>query len=46
MNRLLVVPGLTVRIGQSVRQLAVVPYAWSGAVRALEASNAGCRSGS
>ena len=35
-NRLLAEPGLTARIGQSARQLAVERYAWSGSARALE----------
>jgi len=35
-SRLLAVPSLAARIGQSARQLAVERYAWSGAARALE----------
>jgi glycosyltransferase involved in cell wall biosynthesis len=35
-NRLLADPGLTARIGQSARRLAVRQYSWSGAAQALE----------
>jgi len=35
-NRLLAEPGLTARIGESARRLAMERYAWGGAARALE----------